>query len=329
MRPPTPPQPGEIVIRQEANLLIEPAPPLVIRQQPARPITPEPLIIREAPPPAPQPVGRKIITISGKLLPPPPRKVVIERFAQLPAKPQSVLIERWLPYKQLKRRVIFQAAPPDPIVAKPRNVIIQWVAPEVEIRKEFKYLGIVKANPVEYVKTYGASLHASNDLPSFVRDIKQPDGVVLAADHHVSPNMLHELEGDLEALKLVNLDEEGLSAYKSYLTRIGILAAEEITSSSKYSKSYTSESINTNAESNVNNDALTELITQIFHTIDRHNQGRITIEDAEKTLLRLNSRLGRNYGENDVGAFFGALDVNNDGTLDLEEFKRAFLSITA
>ena len=45
-----------------------PAPPLVIRQQPARPVTPEPLVIREAPPQAPAPVGRKLITISGKLL---------------------------------------------------------------------------------------------------------------------------------------------------------------------------------------------------------------------------------------------------------------------
>jgi len=39
---------------------------LVIRQQPARPVTPEPLVIREAPPQAPAPVGRKLITISGK-----------------------------------------------------------------------------------------------------------------------------------------------------------------------------------------------------------------------------------------------------------------------
>ena len=58
-------------------------------------------------------------------------------------------------------------------------------------------------------------------------------------------------------------------------------------------------------------------------------KGRITIEDAERTLLRLNSRLGRNYGENDVRAFFDALDANHDETLDLNEFKRAFLSITA
>ena len=127
LRPPTPPAPGEILITQEANELTPPAPPLIVRQQPARPATPEPLVIREAPPLPPPTIGRKLITISGKRLPPAPRKVVIERFAQLPAKPQSVLIERWLPYSEVKRRVIFRAAPPDPIVVKPRNIIVQWV----------------------------------------------------------------------------------------------------------------------------------------------------------------------------------------------------------
>jgi hypothetical protein len=70
-------------------------------------------------------LGVKLITISGKRLPPPPRKVIIERLAPLPTKPQSVIIERWLPYNDnLKRRVVYQKAPPDPVVVKPRNVNI-------------------------------------------------------------------------------------------------------------------------------------------------------------------------------------------------------------
>ena len=44
LRPPTPPVPGEIVIKQQPNQLTPPAPPLVIRQQPPRPPTPEPLV---------------------------------------------------------------------------------------------------------------------------------------------------------------------------------------------------------------------------------------------------------------------------------------------
>ena len=93
----------------------------MIRQQPARPETPEPLIIREQPPPLPPHIGRKVITISGKNLPPPPRKVIIERLAPLPSKPQSCVIERWLPYKQQTRRVILQKNPEkDPFVSKPK-----------------------------------------------------------------------------------------------------------------------------------------------------------------------------------------------------------------
>jgi hypothetical protein len=123
LRPHTPEDYGEIIIKEEPSVYTPPAPPLVIRQVPPRPITPEPLVFREAPPPLPPKLERKVITIPGKKLPPPPRKVVVERFAPVPPKPQSVLIERWLPYKQPKRRVIFKPAPPDPVIPKPKNVI--------------------------------------------------------------------------------------------------------------------------------------------------------------------------------------------------------------
>ena len=66
LRPPTPPVPGEVIINQEADMVTKAAPPLVIRQVPARPATPEPLVIREAPPTPPQPVPVTIIRVSGK-----------------------------------------------------------------------------------------------------------------------------------------------------------------------------------------------------------------------------------------------------------------------
>jgi len=219
LRPPTPPPPGEIVITQESNTSTPPAPPLVIRQQPPRPSTPEPLVIREAPPQPPQQVGRKVITISGKRLPPPPRKVVIERLAPLPSKPQSVIVERWLPYAEVKRRVIFQkSGEPDPVVVRPRNVIVQWEAPRAVVKKEFKYLGVIRANPVDYVQRYGSSLKTSTQLPDYVLDIKTPEGIVLAADYQ--PRPVHELEGDVSALRLIDLDREGLSQYRTYLSNV-------------------------------------------------------------------------------------------------------------
>jgi len=220
LRPPTPPPPGEILIKQEKNIPTPPAPPLVIRQQPPRPETPAPLIVREAPPRPPAAVGAKVITISGKRLPPPPRKVVIERLAPLPSKPQSIIIERWLPYKGLKRRVIFQRnTVPDPVVVKPRNVVIQWEAPAVTIRKEFKDLGVIRANPVEYVQRYGAELKAYAELPAFVKEVRPPQGVVLAGEYQ-APAVL-ELEGDLQALSLIDLNANGLGEYSFLLGRGG------------------------------------------------------------------------------------------------------------
>lgn len=65
-------------------------------------------------------------------------------------------------------------------------------------------------------------------------------------------------------------------------------------------------------------------INEIFSSVDRDHNGRITIEEAEKLLLRLNSRLGRRYGEDDVKRFFDSLDINKDGQIDVVEFRRSF-----
>jgi hypothetical protein len=179
------------------------------------------LIVREAPPQPPAQVGRKVITISGKRLPPPPRKVVIERLAPLPSKPQSVIIERWLPYPETKRRVIFQrSGERDPVVAPPRNVIVQWEAPEVNIRKEFKFLGVIRANPIEYAQRYGAHMKLSRELPQFVLDIPTSEGFVLAADYKQTAH--HELEGDVHALKLIDLEREGLGEYRNFLNQLHV-----------------------------------------------------------------------------------------------------------
>ena len=83
------------------------------------------------------------------------------------------------------------------------------------LRKEIKYIGVVRANPAEYLQRFGSSVTSSSQLPQFVNDIKTPDGIVLAADYKY--NEWPELEGDLRALTLIDLDREGLGAYRSYL----------------------------------------------------------------------------------------------------------------
>ena len=220
LRPPTPPPPGEIIIKQENNIQSTPAPPLVIRQVPPRPETPAPLVVREAPPRPPVAVGQKVITISGKKLAPPPRKVVIERLAPLPSKPQAVMVERWLPYSESKRKVIFQKNQvPDQIVQKPRNVIVQWEAPEAQTKTIFKDLGVLRADPNEYVAKYGVSLLSYSQFPEVVKafNLKAPSGTTFAHDLTIAPSL--ELEGDIDALNLINLDEHGLAEYRSWLSR--------------------------------------------------------------------------------------------------------------
>ncbi|RMZ96519.1 hypothetical protein BpHYR1_053024, partial [Brachionus plicatilis] len=336
----------------------------------------------------------------------------------------------------------------------------------------------------------------ANELPGFVFDIKTPDGLVLAADH--KPNQVHELEGDVDALNLVDLESEGLSHYKNYLQKFSfgnassnisrsISAAQMNSSHTSSFSSLSSRSKKTASNAPVNNSvylpsasfvfqkapsvnaekaasifsgkapsvrsernffnnseipasilsekafslrsekaasiqasvrtqsrasqrsvarsipietensseinvpasnliqenprlsqrsilksasvvaqqpssfstsikfenptrsrasgfsfstasgtklptlstssSISSLIEKIFRSIDKNNKGTISVEDAEKILLRLNSRLGRRYGEDDVKVLFATLDVNNDGSLDLEEFKRAFLNL--
>lgn len=317
LRPPTPPAPGEIVITMEPNVATGPAPPLIIRQQPPRASTPEPLVVREAPPEAPPAVGTKKITISGKRLPPPPRKVVIERLAPLPSKPQNVIIERWLPYGEVKRRVIFnKSSQPDPVVAKPKNVIVQWEAPAVAIKKEVKYLGVIKANPAEYVDRYGVSLKASRELPQFVLDIKTPSDIVLASEHKYNP--VFELEGDVEALKYVDLDREGLGEYRTQLERLGIRFGGEVSSTS----AVVSASASASASGSASISSIP--VEQIFQLIDKDNSGHISVEEAGRILLRVNSRLGRSYGEDNISELFKILDKNGDGKLSLLEFSAIF-----
>jgi hypothetical protein len=315
LRPPTPPAAGEIVITQEPNILTPPAPPLVIRQQPARPVTPEPLIVREAPPMAPPPVGRKLITISGRRLPPPPRKVVIERMAPLPTKPQSVLVERWLPYQETKRRIIYKGPPSDPILVKPRNVVIQWEAPNVVVKKEHKFLGVVRANPNEYVQRYSNTLKPAKDLPKFVLDLSTPKGLVLAANHQ--PKKFHDLEGDLDALKYVDLDREGLGEYKSYLQRISV----------NMSNSYNNNNNNNNNSRTLS--ARTEsIIEDVFRSIS-NDDDIIETSQAAKLLLKLSSRLGRNLNENNLDTFYKTIEKTTESSdlITLDEFKNAFSRI--
>lgn len=55
-------------------------------------------------------------------------------------------------------------------------------------------------------------------MPQYVLDIKPHNDMVLAAEYDYNP--IHELEGEIEALSLVDLHKEGLHMYIPQLTKL-------------------------------------------------------------------------------------------------------------
>ena len=213
LKPPPPQQPGDITITQEPDVQAPPAPPLVIRQPAPEPATPAPVIVRERPPVPPTPIGPKHITIPGKVLPPPPRKVIVEKLPAQPAKPQDIIIERWLGYQRRTRNVVFNPAAPIALAHAEKNVLIEWDAPEVDIRQEFRFLGVQEADPRSYAATHGATLVDASRLPREAAHFQTPAGTVLAVNSNADEIPI--LRGDLNALRLIDLNCNGLSEYSS------------------------------------------------------------------------------------------------------------------
>jgi hypothetical protein len=198
---------------------------------------------------------------------------------------------------------------------------VQWEAPNVVVKREVKYLGTIRANPAEYVSRYGATLKTAREFPEFVNEIKTPAGIVLAADY--TYNKVHELEGELEAFRFVDLDREGLSEYREQLERLSIrYAGSGVSVSGGGAGSFSSQSYSVTSGGSAS--SFSALVNEIFASVDRDGSGSITLQEAESLLLRLNSRLGRNYGENEAREFFRRLDRNGDGLISIQEFRSAF-----
>lgn len=197
----------------------EPSSPIT-RHNPGLPLNSEPIIIREHPPDYfPTTTENKIFTIEGDKTPPPLRKLIIEKLPNVPEKPPSITVERWLSYPKVRQKVVFNRPPQlDPSLTKPKNFIIEWQDPQVVVKNELKYLGIVEADPLDYVKTHGSELKNLEDLPEFAREIKAPGGLKLASECQTED--LIELYGDVDALRLIDLEKEGLGEYIKLLEKM-------------------------------------------------------------------------------------------------------------
>lgn len=292
LKPPTPTPPGDLIIKQENNIPVSPAPPVIIRQPPPRPKSVEPLVIREEPPEVPDKIESQIITIPGKLSDPPLRRVIVEKFGQLPDKPQNIIIEKWLPFKEQVRNVVFIPSDPDPPVEKPKNLIIEWQTPKVVVKEETKNLGTIQANPEEYAERYKGQLKTHDDILNLVKKIKDRNHPILNSKNPKVQTSI-KLVGDLDALNLIDLDAHGLSDYKYLLNE----------QKRKLS--------------------VKEQLLDLFSELDIGKDGIISFRDAERCLLIMNSKIGTSYGERDIIEFFNKHD--NEGYADYEDFKMEFL----
>ena len=318
LKPPLPPPPGDIIIQMKPNKQAPPAPPLIIRQIPKRPETPPALVIRETPPEPPKKICSKIITIEGKVKPPPPRKIVIERLPKVPQKPQKIIVERWLPYEKqkLKRRVIYErTGEDDPCISPQNNLLVEWETPDVELHHKFSYMGVFETDPNEYKKIYSKELTDPDSLPQFVHDLDYPSEIKSSFDQkkndksNSDDDELPELVGDVSYLRLIDLDKEGLSEYRNYLIKLGVIENSKNHTNNKKPNSVCSSSSNdsgsdknsdtddqSNAKKSNNKEVSVETITEeIFKKFDASNNGLISVADVRKLLVKLNNRFKRKY----------------------------------
>ena len=233
---PKPVKAGDIIIKQLPDIQEPAAPPLVIRKEGKKSTEKQsPLIIREAPPKAPQPIPDQIINVPGKIIPAPARKVVIEELPDEPTKPQDIIYEKWLPYDEPERRVIYEKACPIKLEKAPKNLLIKWEQPCVNIEKEYKDLGVYETDPEEYRNKYKLTKHIY-ELPKEATQIEAhlqsttSSKIVTSAHTNTKPKLV----GDLEALSLIDLDKAGLSKYKDLIKNI----SSSSSMSSQYSISY-------------------------------------------------------------------------------------------
>ena len=165
-------EPPPIIIKQVRPPQPPPLPPLIIREEGTVGNKQATIVLRERPPPPPQlQPERKICYLPP--LPPPPRPVIIERMPNLPNRPADIIIERWLPYRFAgERRKIVEPAPPATSkYPSPCMQIICYQGSRACITRRFQHLGVIPANPADYVARYGSSLLDRVSLEQRAREL--------------------------------------------------------------------------------------------------------------------------------------------------------------
>lgn len=122
-----------------------------------------------------------------------------------------------MPYGEQRQRVIYEPAKPICQIPDPKNVVIQWDAPDVEVRREVKNLGVIAADPQDYLRRHGHQLVRSDQLPDVAVKYAQAQGIQLAANSQAHAGVI--IEGDVQALSLIDLDAHGLGYLRGRLSQ--------------------------------------------------------------------------------------------------------------
>jgi len=192
LRPPTPPSPAPIIIREVRHKPPPSNKPLTIHQklenngQLQISKTPSPIVLRERPPLPPKHEFSSKPTIVYHHLPTPPPSpptVIIERLrshvSSVIQKPAPILVEKWLPYPpEQKRKIIYERASPLPIQNKrhaseqAKNIIFEYDKVNVIVNKDIKQRKEIKrVSPGQYVKQYGNSLYSNETLNQLLNNV--------------------------------------------------------------------------------------------------------------------------------------------------------------
>jgi len=149
----------------------------------------------------------------------PPRKMVIDPPQQPPITHPHHLLNPSRPGKQREHETAISIQTNSNCTRSNLSCAQDWAKKScASIRTSYRNLGVERADPHTYAQKYNSTLMYPNQMPEIADEVKIIHGIPLAAD--LSSKYYMELEGDIHALAMIDLDKEGLSEYKPYLQKI-------------------------------------------------------------------------------------------------------------
>lgn len=146
----------------------------------------------------------------------------IEKLIEYSYKPIDVILGGCLKLNKVTSKIILNPKPEDPEPPRPKNLIIEWEKMRCVVKERITDLGVEKCDPKDYIEKFGPDLIQPEEMPDIANKAAvvavEKHGKKLAAQN--SGKYFNELEGDLHALTLIDLDKEGLSEYKYLLENL-------------------------------------------------------------------------------------------------------------